>query len=168
MADKGEVPPAKKVGSREAFAPFLRLGKSLRAQLPSFGTPLRAQLPSFAGTLNRLGAASFVSARAASARIAQAGQTAAQSAAQSAQSVAAAAKTLPGRVVPDVRAQWIRLRNRTVFGVLAVVFVYAAGSATPAAIAHYQLEKGRRETGEGRREKGASARHGDVDGRDRG
>lgn len=78
--------------------------------------------------------------RASTARIA----LASREAAQRATSLMSTAKTLPSRVVPDVRARWIRLRNRTVAGALIFVFVYAAGTATPQAIAYYQLESQKR------------------------
>ncbi|KAJ1621121.1 hypothetical protein T492DRAFT_1072957 [Pavlovales sp. CCMP2436] len=50
-----------------------------------------------------------------------------------------AAYTSADRFVPNFRARLIRFRNRSIFGVLACVFVYAAGSATPQALGNYQL-----------------------------
>jgi hypothetical protein len=60
------------------------------------------------------------------------------------QSVTQAAKGLPGRLVPNVRSSWIFVRNRLFAGTLLLVFVYAAGSSTPSAIANYRLESHRR------------------------
>jgi hypothetical protein len=115
-------------GALKSASASVRLGESFRAQLTSFAVICQRQEHAVAV------------ARAASVRIAEAGK----SVTHFALSAASAVKLLPGRVVPDVRARWIRLRNRTVFGALVVVFVYAAGTATPQAIANYQLESQKR------------------------
>lgn len=68
-----------------------------------------------------------------SARITQAGRNASQSAMGAAKGA-----------IPDVSSRLIRVRNRLFGGALAVVFMYALGSAIPSAVAQYRLESQRR------------------------
>jgi hypothetical protein len=115
---------------RVASSAAARAGTSLASQLRDgwARVPARERLRS-ASTVQAERAASL--ARATTARISQAAVD--------------TAKTTAGRFVPDVRARWTRFRNRSIGATLACLFVYSAGSATPQALANYQLESQQRE-----------------------